>query len=93
MPQRSPSRFLCVGFVCVGLSTTLLTCAASGGSGLAAHDLNSFVGYAITAGEKAYSAGATWCNLSESVLAWEATTDQHPISVLNLYRVEGGVMV
>ena len=60
---------------------------------LVSHDLNTFVGYPTVAGERSFSAGAMWCNLGDANAAWESGTNQHPITVLNLYRVEGGALV
>jgi hypothetical protein len=67
--------------------------AAAGDQGLLAQDLTDFIGYPAVAGERSFSASATWCNRGGTQLAWEGRTNQHPISVLNLYRIENGRMV
>lgn len=77
------------------LSALLLATVALsplGGPEIVAHDLPSFVGYASSNGERAFSAGAVWCNLGQAPAAWEGSSANHPISVLNLVRVENGVL-
>jgi hypothetical protein len=59
---------------------------------IVAHELNSFLGFGVTTGEKAYSAGATWCNLGDANAAWDFGSNQHPISALNLLRIENGAI-
>lgn len=97
MPRRphlsvfsSQRRLTCLGG---WLALALAGVASARAADLLAHDLNSFAGYPVVDGEKAYSAGAVWCNLSDQNLSWDANTNQHPISVLNLYRVENGLMM
>jgi hypothetical protein len=39
--------------------------AAAGWVQLLANDLNSMLGHPVAAGERAFSAGETWCNLGD----------------------------
>ncbi|MBL9121257.1 MAG: hypothetical protein JNL80_15210 [Phycisphaerae bacterium] len=73
-------------------ASILISFVVSADPEIVAHEVSSFVGYAITDGEKAYSAGATWCNLGDANAAWEFGTNQHPISALNLVRIENGAL-
>jgi hypothetical protein len=67
--------------------------AAAGEVQLLANNLNSMLGYPLAAGERAFSAGTTWCTLGDEQLSWVADTNQHPISALNLDRIKDGLMV
>lgn len=74
------------------VSIALVSLSLAAGPELVAHDMPGFVGYAITNGERAYSAAGHWCNQGDAPAAWVAETNQHPISVLNLVRIENGVL-
>jgi hypothetical protein len=59
-----------------------------------AHDMPGIpVGFPLVAGERAFSAGGIWCNLGSAPAAWNGTSTAHPVTALNLLRVEDGVLV
>ncbi len=84
--MRNPS----LAFLCV---TSLIAPAAhAGDANLLLHEIPSTAGYAAMNGERAFSAGAIWCNLSDGQLSWNGTNAAHTISVHNLLRIENGAI-
>jgi hypothetical protein len=63
-----------------------------GDANLFLHDIPSTFGFGIENGERAYSTGAVWCNLSDAPLSWNGSNAAHPISVHNLFRIEQGAI-
>jgi hypothetical protein len=53
-------------------------------------DIPDIARYGTSSGQTAFSVATTSCNIGTAQLAWQSSTNQHPVISQNMYRVKNG---
>ncbi len=74
------------------LAVTLLTATSEAQTGpdLVVGDISSVAALGHANGITAYSLGIVACNRGDQAVGWAASTNQHPVLAMNLYRLRDG---